>query len=251
MKKIDPVAFRIGGLGIAWYGVLIALGVLCALVFATRIAEKDKDLYKDCTIDFALFGVPLGIIGARIYYVVFEWGYYKNDLKKIFALREGGLAIYGGIITGIIVAYIFCKKKKISFWSFLDSLAPGVVLAQSIGRWGNYINGEAHGGPTSLPWAIEVEGIKVHPTFLYESLWNFAIFIFLYTYLSKNKKFRGQVFVAYIILYGLGRFFIEAMRTDSLYIGSFRVSQLVSLAGIALGIILFFYLRKQEKLDKK
>ena len=201
-------------------------------------------------IDFAIFGVPIGIVGARLYYVIFEWEYYSQNLNKIFAIREGGLAIYGGIIAGLIVAIVFCKIKKISFWSFTDALAPGVVLAQGIGRWGNYINQEAHGTPTNLPWGIEIDGVKVHPTFLYESLWDVAIFLFLYLYLVKHKKFKGQVFVAYMILYGIGRYFIEGMRTDSLYIGPLRVSQIVSIIAVVVGIILYFVLQKKTSTDQ-
>lgn len=247
---MNPIAFKIGSIEVAWYGVLIAIGVFAAIIFAQRISKEDPNLYEDVVIDFAIFGVPIGIVGARLYYVIFEWEYYSQNPSKIFAIREGGLAIYGGIIAGLIVAIVFCKIKKISFWSFTDALAPGVVLAQGIGRWGNYINQEAHGTPTNLPWGIEIDGVKVHPTFLYESLWDVAIFLFLYLYLVKHKKFKGQVFVAYLILYGIGRYFIEGMRTDSLYIGPLRVSQIVSIIAVVVGIILYFVLQKKTSTDQ-
>ncbi|MDU1582888.1 MAG: prolipoprotein diacylglyceryl transferase, partial [Peptoniphilus harei] len=197
--------------------------------------------------DVSLFAVLIGVLGARFYYVIFEWEYYSQHLDEIFAIRNGGLAIYGGIIAGGLTIYFFCERKKVNCLTLLDCIAPGLALAQAIGRWGNYINGEAHGGPTNVPWAILVNGERVHPTFFYESIVNFSIFLFLYFYLSKKQKFDGELISFYMIVYGIARFFIEGMRTDSLYIGAFRVSQLVSLGIIIFGIAIRIIAKSRQK----
>lgn len=245
--RINPVAFNLFGLEVRWYGILIGIGVLLAGVVIEKMAAKKnyKDgLYKDIVNDICIFAVLIGVLGARLYYVAFEWNYYKEHLNEIFAIRNGGLAIYGGIIAGGLAIYFFSKKKKIKFLTLADCIAPGLALAQSIGRWGNYINGEAHGGVTDVPWAILVNGQRVHPTFFYESAVNFFIFLFLYFYLSKRQKYDGQLFAFYTIVYGIARFFIEGMRTDSLYMGTFRVSQIVSIGIIIIGIIISVIGRK-------
>lgn len=234
--QINPVAFTLFGIEVKWYGILIACGALLAIFFAERLA-KSKGLYDDVVTDFSFFALIFGVLGARLYYVIFEWDYYSLHKNEIFSIRNGGLAIYGGILAGIIVGFIFSKIKKVNFWDLADISAPGLALAQGIGRWGNFINGEAHGGPTSLPWAILVNGQRVHPTFLYESILDIGIFFFLYFYLSKHQKFKGQLFTTYMIIYGIGRFLIEGLRTDSLYIGMFRVSQLVSLGMVLVGVV--------------
>lgn len=251
--KINPVAFTIFGIEVKWYGILIALGVFLAIFFTEKMAEKKhytRGLYKDISTDVSLFSVLIGVLGARIYYVIFEWEYYSQHLNEIFAIRNGGLAIYGGIIAGGLTIYFFCKRKKVNFLTLLDCVAPGLALAQAIGRWGNYINGEAHGGVTDVPWAILVDGERVHPTFFYESIVNFSIFLFLYFYLSKRQKFEGQLISLYMIVYGIARFFIEGMRTDSLYIGAFRVSQLVSIGIIILGIAIRLIAKSRQKNTK-
>lgn len=235
---MNPVAFSIFGFNVMWYGILIALGAFIGVFIGDKLVEREG-LKKNSASDFLIIALIPSIIGARLYYVIFEWDYYRQNLGKIFAIREGGLAIYGGIISGFIIAYFFCKKRNIKFKTFLDCLAPGLVFAQGLGRWGNFINGEAHGGPTNLPWAIMVDGVRVHPTFLYESLVDVGLSLFLFFYLSKNKKFQGQVFATYLIVYGIARFFIEGLRTDSLYLGQFRISQLVSLVIILLGLIVY------------
>ncbi|NMW84299.1 prolipoprotein diacylglyceryl transferase [Peptoniphilus sp. AGMB00490] len=248
--KINPVAFTIFGLEVKWYGILIAIGVFLAIFITEKMAEK-KDykfgLYKDISTDVSIFAVLIGVLGARLYYVIFEWEYYSKHLDEIFAIRNGGLAIYGGIIAGGLAIYFFCKHKKVKTLTLLDCVAPGLALAQSIGRWGNYINGEAHGGVTDVPWAILVDGQWVHPTFFYESIVNFSIFLFLYFYLSKRQKFEGELISFYMIVYGIARFFIEGMRTDSLYIGIFRVSQLVSIAIIIFGISIRIIAKSRQK----
>ncbi|MEQ2400243.1 prolipoprotein diacylglyceryl transferase [Peptoniphilus hominis (ex Hitch et al. 2025)] len=248
--RINPVAFTIFGIEVKWYGILIALGVFLAIFITEKMAEKKNytgGLYKDISTDVSLFAVLIGVLGARLYYVIFEWDYYSQHLDEIFAIRNGGLAIYGGIIAGGLTIYFFCKRKKVNCLTLLDCVAPGLALAQAIGRWGNYINGEAHGGVTNVPWAILVDGQRVHPTFFYESIVNFSIFLFLYFYLSKRQKFEGQLISVYTIVYGIARFFIEGMRTDSLYIGDFRVSQLVSLGIIIFGIAIRLIAKREQK----
>ena len=251
--RINPVAFTIFGIEVKWYGILIALGVFLGILFTEKMAEKknySRGLYKDISTDVSLFAVLIGVLGARLYYVIFEWDYYSQHLDEIFAIRNGGLAIYGGIITGGLTIYFFCKRKKVNCLTLLDCVAPGLALAQAIGRWGNYINGEAHGGVTDVPWAILVDGQRVHPTFFYESIVNFSIFLFLYFYLSKRQKFEGQLISVYTIVYGIARFFIEGMRTDSLYIGAFRVSQIVSIAIIIFGIAIRLTAKSRQKNTK-
>lgn len=241
--KINPVAFNLFGLEVRWYGILIALGAFIAIniieIMGNRYEYKNG-LYKGFASDLGVFVIIFGVLGARLYYVAFEWEYYSQNLGEIFAIRNGGLAIYGGILAGMLASLFFSKIKKINFLTIMDTCAPAVPLAQAIGRWGNFINGEAHGGETNLPWGIWVDGIKVHPTFLYESILDFFIFLLLFFYMKKKQKFTGQLFFLYIIIYGFGRFIIEGMRTDSLYLGPFRISQIVSLVLVFVGGLLYF-----------
>lgn len=245
MININPIAFEIFGISIMWYGILIALGVLIgallALRQARRIGFREEDL-----IDVIMIGIPVAIIGARLYYVLFNLDFYSNNPSEIFNVRGGGLAIHGGIMAAVFAGAIFCKVRKVNFWQIADITAPSFIIAQGIGRWGNFINQEAYGVETTLPWGILIDGKTVHPTFLYESLWSFMVFFFLIWYRNRYHKFDGQIFAFYMILYSIGRFFIEGLRTDSLYLGDFRVAQLVSLALILLGIYLLAYLRKKK-----
>lgn len=242
---MDPIAFKLFGIEIRWYGVLIASAVVIGTILALREAKR-RNVDEDTIIDLLLFAIPAAIIGARLYYVAFSWDNYKNNLMEILNLRGGGLAIHGVIIAGVIVALIFCRKRNISFWIIGDIVAPSLILGQAIGRWGNYANQEAHGGPTNLPWGIMVDGVKVHPTFLYESIWNFGLFLFLLYYSRKKAKVDGEVFLLYIILYSVARFFIEGLRTDSLMLGPIRVAQLISLTAILIGSIIFLKRRKSN-----
>jgi len=241
---MDPIAFTIFGVSVAWYGILISLGILSGIAVATYRAKKEG-LYNDVIMDLALVAVPVAIIGARLYYVIFSLDYYRENPGQILNIREGGLAIHGAIIGGVLVGYLFCRYKNIKFWTLADICAPSIILGQAIGRWGNFVNQEAHGGPTNLPWAIEVDGVMVHPTFLYESLWNFGAFCFL-MYYSKKKKYNGNIFILYLILYSIARFFIEGLRTDSLMFGSFRVAQLISIVSIVGAIIVGRILKKRR-----
>lgn len=245
---MDPIAFEIFGVPIRWYGVIISFGLLMAILVAMKEAKR-IGLKEDTILDLLLFAVPAAVIGARVYYVVFNLDYYKGDILRMLNFREGGLAIHGALIASIIVGIVFCKVKNIKFWKLADMAGPSIILGQAIGRWGNYVNQEAHGGPTDLPWGIIINGQKVHPTFLYESLWNFLIFFFLMWY-KKRKKVEGEVFLLYLALYSVGRFFIEGLRTDSLMFGEIRVAQLVSIATIIISIIIFVILRKNNVSNK-
>lgn len=242
---MNPVAFQIFGLDVRWYGILISMGILIGAIIALRQAKR-LGLDEEILLDFLIWEVPLSLLGARLYYVIFSWHLYKDNPITAFNIRNGGLAIHGAIITAIIVAIIFTRIKKVNFWTIADACAPSLILAQGIGRWGNYLNQEAHGGPTNLPWGIMVDGVKVHPTFLYESIWNFAVFAFLLWYGRKKQKVKGEVFLLYIALYSFIRFFIEGLRTDSLMLGSIRVAQLMSIIGIVVASYIFYKRRKEQ-----
>ena len=239
MGHPDPIAFSIFGLDIRWYGILIAFGMLLAVLISCKRAPqhglKDEDI-----LDIALWMLPIGVIGARVYYVIFNLDYY-NSLSSMLDIRSGGLAIHGGLIFGIITVLLVCRHKGIEPLNAMDLMIPTVALAQAIGRWGNFFNGEAHGGPTDLPWAILVDGQKVHPTFLYESIWCLLLF-FALSWFDKNKRTAsGQTLALYLIFYSLERFLVESLRTDSLMIGPFKQAQVISLCAIAAGIVLYRY----------
>jgi len=240
---MNPIAFEIFGIGIRWYGILISIGLVLGVFIAIRESAR-LGLDENIILDFIIFAVPVAVLSARAYYVLFNLSYYGGDIMKMINIRQGGLAIHGAVIGGAITAIVYSRFKKIKFWKLADICAPGLILGQAIGRWGNFINKEAYGGPTDLPWAISINGVGVHPTFLYESLLNFIIFFLLMT-IRKKKKFDGQLFALYMIFYSFGRFFIEGLRTDSLMLGDFRVAQLVSLAMICAGA--GFYLFKSRK----
>lgn len=253
----DPVAFEIFGFDIMWYGVLIGSGIVLAFILAYFNAKK-KGLSFDNLIDMFLIAFPCAIIGARAYYVIFEWNNYKDNLFDIFNIRQGGLAIHGGLIGAFLAAFIYTRVKKINFLAYADLVAPSIILAQGIGRWGNFMNSEAHGGPVSkefisnFPTFIQrgmfINGQYYHPTFLYESIWDILICIVLVVILYKVKRgYEGVVISSYMILYSLGRFFIEGLRTDSLMFLGLRVAQLISLAGIILGVIFIIIIVRKNK----
>jgi prolipoprotein diacylglyceryl transferase len=240
---MNPVAFEIFGIAVRWYGIIMATGILMGLLVALR-ETKRLGMDENITLDLIIFAIPAGVIGARIYYVIFNWDYYGGNLYRIINIRGGGLAIHGTLIAAIATGLIYAKVKKISFWTLADITAPGIILGQAIGRWGNFINQEAYGVPTDLPWGIMVNGVKVHPTFLYESLWDFGVFIAL-MWFRKRKKVEGEVFLLYGVLYSIGRFFVEGLRIDSLMLGNIRVAQLVSLVVITVGLTIIYYRRKK------
>lgn len=240
---INPVAFSILGKDIYFYGIIIVAGIIIAL-FLMRRDNGKYGLKWDDVFDFLMWTLVFGIISARIYYVIFQWEYYKSNLNEIYKIRHGGIAIYGGIIGALLTAFFYCRKKKISFLSLCDYCAPYLPLVQAIGRWGNFVNREAYGAVTDSflkmgIWDSSVGAyIYVHPTFLYESLINFAIFIFLFVKSRKNVK-KGELFYLYMFLYGIGRAIVEGMRADSLYMFNFRISQVLAvLFAVFFGIIL-------------
>lgn len=253
---IDPVAFKLGPFTVAWYGLIIVAAMLLAVSLTIKEAEK-RGLTEDFVVDTAFWAIPLGIVGARIYYVLFELQTYLSDPIRIFYIWEGGIAIYGGIIAGVLVIYYQSQKENIPPLLTTDVLAPYVLLGQAIGRWGNFVNQEAHGGEVSrqfleklmLPEFIieqmNIRGSYYHPTFLYESVWS-MIGVVIIVLVRKKDQFllRGEATASYLIWYGAGRFFIEGMRTDSLYIGGLRVSQIISLLLVVAGIAFIVYQRK-------
>ncbi|MEY7998939.1 prolipoprotein diacylglyceryl transferase [Clostridium sp. Mt-5] len=248
---MDPIAFSINGFAIRWYGIMIASGVLAAILLANFNCKYKKYNFDDL-IDVFLVSFPFAIIGARAYYVIFQFKYYEGSIMDMINIRQGGLAIHGGLIFGLLAAYIFTRYKKMDFIKLVDSAAPSIILAQAIGRWGNFFNGEAHGGPVTyefiskFPLFIQkgmyINGVYYHPTFLYESIWDLIVCVIL-IYIFRKKHKKGSIIAAYIGLYSLGRFFIEGFRTDSLMLGNIRIAQLMSLVGILFSIGYFVYLR--------
>ena len=244
MRAPDPVAFSIFGFDIMWYGLLIGIGFMLAVIISYIRAPK-YGIDPDFILTLTIWIIPSAIIGARLYYVIFSWDNFSDNPSEIFNIRNGGLAIHGGLILCFIVGYFLCRHYKVSFLSTADLIAPVIPLAQSIGRWGNFFNEEAHGVPTDLPWAQIIDGTGYHPTFLYESIWCFLLFVFLMYFSRHNRNFQGQIVFLYGILYSVERFFVEGLRTDSLMIGPLRQAQVLSLALIASCIIIYILLRKR------
>ena len=247
----DPVAFTVFGLDIMWYAVMITIGmVIGGVILCKRTVTRGYT--SDDALDMILWTVPFAVIGARAYYVIFEWEMYAADPKQIFNFRGGGLAIHGGIIVTVIMLIILSKKKKQSFLDWVDLSFPGIAIGQAIGRWGNYFNSEAHGTPTDLPWHILCDGELVHPTFLYESIWCLLLCIFLLwldsRHVKNGKGFKGQIVCLYMILYSVERFFVEGLRTDSLYLDAARTirqAQVISVATIVVALVVYFVLKKK------
>lgn len=251
---IDPIAFQLGPFVIRWYALCIVAGLALAVYLASKEAPR-KRILPDDILDFILIAFPIAIIGARLYYVIFSWDSYKDNPIEIFAIWHGGIAIYGGLLAGLLVLIFFTRHRFIETWDFLDVAAPSVMIAQAIGRWGNFFNQEAFGAKVSqlnyLPSFIReqmfIEGSYRVPTFLYESIWNLLGFV-LICILRRRPHFlkRGEVTIFYLVWYGVGRFVIEGMRTDSLMFAGLRVSQWLSVILILIGIGLFIYHRKQK-----
>lgn len=253
----NPVAFDFFGFEVMWYGVLIGFGIILAFILAYKNAKK-KGLNFDVLIDAFLVSFPCAIIGARAYYVIFEWNNYKDNIMSVFNIRQGGLAIHGGLIGAFLAAFIYTRIKKINFLAYADLVAPSIILAQAVGRWGNFMNSEAHGDvvskefiskfPKFIQDGMYINGQYYNPTFLYESIWDILVCIILVVILYKVKKgYEGVVISSYMILYSIGRFFIEGLRTDSLMFIGLRMAQLISLAGIILGIIFIFIIVQKNK----
>lgn len=243
MPQPDPVAFTIFNIDIMWYGIIITCGMVIAAVIVYFRAPR-HNLTGDNMLTMAIIMVPAGIIGARAYYVLFNWDMYKGDIAHILNFRGGGLAIHGGLIAGIIAGLIVCLVLKMRPLNVLDLCVPAVALAQSIGRWGNYFNSEAHGGPTDLPWGVMIDGQSYHPTFLYESIWCLALF-FILLYVDNHRKFEGQVLLLYGMLYSAERILVESLRTDSLMIGPFKQAQVISIVIILLCGAFYVILNKR------
>ena len=247
MGHPDPIAFTVFGIDVRWYGILIAAGMLIAVLLSCKRAPR-HGFTDDDVLDIAIWMLPLGVIGARLYYVLFNLDYYTT-FGSMLDIRSGGLAIHCGLIFGALTVYLVCRHKKLDTLNVLDCFIPTVALAQAIGRWGNFFNGEAHGGPTDLPWAILVDGELVHPTFLYESIWCVILFIAL-SWFDKNKRTaNGQTFALYMIFYSLERFLVESLRTDSLMIGPFKQAQVISVCAMAAGILLYWYCSKHKQIE--
>ena len=252
MRLNPPSYFMLFGHPIYFYGVLIGLGFLLGIAFcakrAKRFGLKEDDIY-----DVMIWLIPCSILGARAYYVLFQLGYYLQHPGELFAIRNGGLAIYGGVIAGALVAYLVCRRKKIPFPAMLDCLCFGLLIGQIIGRWGNFLNREAFGAETEVFCRMgltDANGttIYVHPTFLYESLWNLGVLLFLLWFEKTGKRrFDGHCMSLYFLLYGLGRFWIEGLRTDSLYLGGtgIRISQALSLVLVLASLALLIYRHRQ------
>ena len=227
---MDRVAFTLFGIDIMWYGILMATGMVLGVFIALREAKR-LGIKEDDILNLAIIAIPCGLIGARLYYVIFNWSYYSGNISEILNFRGGGMAIHGGLLGGVLAGYIYTKVKKLNFFKMADCVVLGIPLAQAIGRWGNYLNKEAHGGPTDLPWGIMVD---------------LGIFIFLWCF-RKKKKYEGQLAITYLTLYSIGRFFIEGLRTDSLMLGPLRMAQVISLGFILIGVILNYVLSKKNK----
>lgn len=275
IASLDRVAFTVFGVEIYWYGLFICTGILLALFVAMKEAERtgqNKDYYSD----FLIFGVIFGVVGARLYYLIF----HEGSIADFFAIRQGGLAIYGGIIGAVLAVVIYTKVKKLKLLQFTDTCAMSLLIGQIIGRWGNFVNREAFGGYTNNLFALRyniaqvsglrtypdgtalynntsypidiingVQYIQVHPTFLYESLWNLMLLAVLFFY-RKNKKFEGELTTLYFIGYGLGRFWIESMRTDQLMVLGVPVSMLVSGVLVVCAVVFEIIMLRKNKLSK-
>lgn len=269
MTNPDRVAFSLFGRDIYWYGILMALGILLAIWLAGK-EEKRKNLSEDTILDACLYMIPLGIVCARLYYVIFEWQYYSAHPMEIFYIWEGGLAFYGSLLGGLLGLWIYSRRKKVRILRIMDCVAPGLVLAQAIGRWGNFFNQEAYGLPVNngslmwFPMTVRIDGVHYFngqlcgnpyhlATFFYESMWCLLVFIFLWSY-RKKFKHDGDAFWTYALLYGFERMFVEGLRGDSLYLihpggfieGGVRVSQMGSFLAVVC-IAAFFLLRRHKE----
>jgi phosphatidylglycerol---prolipoprotein diacylglyceryl transferase len=262
IQPLDPIAFSLGPIQVHWYGLIIGTGIALALWLAMREGEK-RGLQKELFADLMLWAIPIAILSARLYYVIFEWDYYAQNPAEIIKIWHGGIAIHGALIGSVITAYVFAKKRGISFWQLADITAPSIILGQAIGRWGNFMNQEAHGREVTraflenlhLPQFIidqmYINGTYYHPTFLYESLWNIAGFIILLSLRRVNLR-RGELFLTYVIWYSIGRYFVEGMRTDSLMLTeSLRMAQMISIVLVIGAIVLIVFRRTKGYADKR
>ena len=241
---INPVAFSFGSLEVRWYGICICTGLVLAVLYAyPRFAQFQTN--DDQVMNLLLLCIPAAVVGGRSYYVIYKWEYYKDHLDEIVRVWDGGLAIYGALLAIFIAGYSMCKIKKYNTWGLFDLASPCFLIGQGIGRWGNFCNAEAFGYETTLPWGMSINGAApVHPTFLYESLWNLLGVLLLTLYLNR-RKFNGEIFLLYLMWYGLGRSWIEGLRADSLYIWGtdLRASQVLAIVFLLAAGSLWLYLR--------
>ncbi len=260
-----PILFQVGPLALRWYGLLIASAVLIGVTLSQYLAPK-RQIKADYIADLALWLVLAAIPSARLYYVLFEWPNYAQDPWRIFAIWQGGIAIHGALMGGTLAALFFVRRHRLSFWNLADVLVPSVALGQAIGRWGNFFNSEAFGRPTDLPWKLYIPTMNrpssylqfdyFHPTFLYESLWDLALFsLLIYLFFvglkSPHRLKAGTLACLYLVGYSLGRFWIEGLRMDSLMLGPLRIAQVVSLILIVIGSfgLFWLYLKKNSLPD--
>lgn len=255
---MDEIAIDLGFISIYWYAIFILTGIILAY-FIGRTLAKEKGVDLDQFDNLVFYGLIVSIISTRLYYVIFNWSYYDGDIVQMINIRDGGLAIHGGIIGAFTFGFIYCKKHKINMWDVFDLTATGFMIAQSIGRWGNFINQEAHGPATTRSFleslhlpnfvidGMNINGIYYQPTFLYESIWNFIGFLIVFFGREKFFKRRGDVFCFFIVWYSFIRIFIEQLRTDSLMLGDFKVAQLVSIGGIILGTVLIIKRNNKDR----
>lgn len=248
---MHPILFEYGPIQIRFYGLMYVIAILMAnYLIKKEVERKAIPLSADDIMNFIIWTVVGGVVVARLYYVAFNWDFYGQNPSEIPAVWHGGLAIHGGMIGGIFAAYLYLRRKDIRFWWMADAVAPSLILGQALGRFGNFMNGDAHGSPTDAPWGIvfppesiagsEYPGIPLHPTMLYEMAINLSVFLFLWLFLRKRPHRDGFIFASYIMMYSLGRFVVEHFRADSLMLGPIKAAQLVSLiiAAIALAIII-------------
>ncbi|MFE8696550.1 prolipoprotein diacylglyceryl transferase [Cytobacillus sp. FJAT-53684] len=256
IQPLNPIVFSLGPISVRWYGLIIGIGIALALMIVMREGEK-RGIKKDLFADLMLWAIPIAILSARIYYVIFQWDFYSQNPGEIIKIWEGGIAIHGALIGSVITAVVFAKKRGVSFWKIADITAPGLILGQAIGRWGNFMNQEAHGGEVTraflenlhLPEFIinqmYINGTYYHPTFLYESIWNIIGFVILILLRKVNLR-RGESFLTYVIWYSVGRFFVEGMRTDSLMLTEqLRMAQTISIA-LVIGAVILIILRRMK-----
>ncbi|MBO0997810.1 prolipoprotein diacylglyceryl transferase [Bacillus sp. SD075] len=262
IQPLNPIAIDLGPIQVHWYGLIIGFGVLLGLIIALRESER-RGLDKEIFTDMILFAVPIAIISARIYYVIFQWEYYSQNPGDIIKIWNGGIAIHGALIGSVLTAIVFAKVKKVSFWKLADIAAPSLLLGQAIGRWGNFMNQEAHGReitrsflenmhlPEFIINQMYINGAYYHPTFLYESIWNIVGVLILLSLRKVNLR-RGELFLTYVIWYSIGRCYIEGLRTDSLMLTeSLRIAQVISIVLVVVAIALVVYRRVRGHADKR
>ena len=258
LKSPGPIAFEVGPLEIRWYGIIIAVAFIVGLLVVTRIAKRQNE-NPEHILDLATYLLIGGVISARLYYVIFNWSYYSAHLNEILAIWQGGLSIHGGIIGGFIILAVYTKIHNLSLFKYADLLTYGVILGQAIGRWGNFFNSEAFGGPTNLALKLYIppesrptgysECEYFHPTFLYESVWNLIVFLLLYFVVRKIfKDQNGTILFTYLILYSLGRFIIESIRIDNIYsVFGLALAQFMSIILVIIGVIGLYYVTRNKK----